>query len=200
MSNSEEDFSSSLIADYLALDSEYRHKYRVIDLLKKYSIDSRSFYCLLNRNHIPKRYRYIDPLTIKLVSDDYVSGVSVDSIRTKYSLSSSQIYRIVNTSVVNFRNKPSDKYSVKAKINRYFKPKKVKYADLFLRINEVVSDYNLENQNGRVYTMQKLADKFDCTLSTLYSVLLKAKELHLPISFRSSRVVGEKRAKKNKNS
>lgn len=200
MSNSEENFSSSLIADYLALDSEYRHKYRVIDLLKKYSIDSRSFYCLLNRNHIPKRYRYIDPLTIKLVSDDYVSGVSVDSIRTKYSLSSSQIYRIVNTSVVNFRNKPSDKYSVKAKINRYFKPKKVKYADLFLRINEVVSDYNLENQNGRVYTMQKLADKFDCTLSTLYSVLLKAKELQLPISFRSSRIVGEKRAKKNKNS
>ena len=119
---------------------------------------------------------------------------------TKYNLSSSQIYKIVNTSVLNFRNKPSDKYLVKGKINRYFKPKKVKYADLFLRINEVVSDYNLENQNGRVYKMQKLADKFDCTLSTLYSVLLKAKELQLPISFRSSRIVGEKRAKKNKNS
>ena len=197
MSNTEEDFSSSLIADYLALDSEYRHKYKVVDLLKKYSIDSRNFYCLLNRNSIPKRYRYIDPLIIRLVSDDYVSGYSIDYILAKYKLSSSQVYKIVNSSVATFRNKSSITSSIEGKINRYFKPKKVKYADLFLRINEVVSDYNLENQNGRVYTMQKLADKFDCTLSTLYSVLLKAKELQLPISFRSSRIVGAKRGKKN---
>lgn len=197
MSNTEEDFSSSLIADYLALDSEYRHKYKVVDLLKKYSIDSRNFYCLLNRNSIPKRYRYIDPLIIRLVSDDYVSGYSIDSILAKYKLSSSQVYKIVNSSVATFRNKSSITSSIEDKINRYFKPKKVKYADLFLRINEVVSDYNLENQNGRVYTMQKLADKFDCTLSTLYSIIRKAKELNLPISFRSSRIVGAKRGKKN---
>ena len=197
MSNTEEDFSSSLIADYLALDSEYRHKYKVVDLLKKYSIDSRNFYCLLNRNNVPKRYRYIDPLIIRLVSDDYVSGYSIDSILAKYKLSSSQVYKIVNSSVATFRNKSSITSSIEDKINRYFKPKKVKYADLFLRINEVVSDYNLENQNGRVYTMQKLADKFDCTLSTLYSIIRKAKELNLPISFRSSRIVGAKRVKKN---
>ena len=197
MSNTEEDFSSSLIADYLALDSEYRHKYKVVDLLKKYSIDSRNFYCLLNRNSIPKRYRYIDPLIIRLVSDDYVSGYSIDYILAKYKLSSSQVYKIVNSSVATFRNKSSITSSIEGKINRYFKPKKVKYADLFLRINEVVSDYNLENQNGRVYTMQKLADKFDCTLSTLYSIIRKAKELQLPISFRSSRIVGAKRGKKN---
>lgn len=188
MKSDNRDFSD-LIADYLATDSSNSYLYSVKDLLKKYSIDTKKFYCILKRNKVTTRNKSFDMNTRLRVVSDYMSGVSIQSIMNKYSLCITQVYKFIYDSEVGLRKKKSrnlskNPYSRTPKKPQ--KPKKTLFSELVLDIENLVFDYNLENEHGRVYSISQILEKYNCTVHTFYSVMKLALDLKMFVSPRRS--------------
>lgn len=174
---------SAVINDYLSVDDLGFPLYSVRELMKKHSIDSKNLYCLLKRKNIQTRNKSVTFLVKIGVIDDYNSGETLSNIRQKYSINNTQIYKIVYGSGNTLRNKTS-KESIRIESFKIRKLKATPYRDLVFQIHSIVNDYNLENEGQRVFSVNQLLDKYNCTQHTFYSVLRKALELKITVFLR----------------